>query len=1102
MSATASIPKQTQVSLNYWNANTAVDGCEFETIFQEPIIINAGDSINVRNSSLDTSKLSNDIIVLEEDVDLTFEWITYAMMKKTNMDLQNGANAGTFHDCWIYGKDRTAFFNSVKNIDPTLTSRNLFDENGYFQFSIGDTIIPDNTGGETPPAPTPNTPYPSVFTWDMINSTLPIISSVDSTTTYSYQIKNNPTNSIILLSQADLTNFVYSAGQTFKYAEDGIVYPNTPQGVPYVNTGMGAQYWTGSGWNFFNGGDYPNPTPTKIGDATDFVVGTDAFIVSFSASTDPNNPQVPVGTPIYNTGTEFEIRKTGFFANIQILFMSVYDPITTGTNNTWYFKADRGNGDFDDNKIYNMTAFADWTRDPNQQLPPNNYLMAEKFELTQFDPTQPFKINALPQYQYINSASTFLSYDFFNDYKMGVFSNPLSSYVLQSATSYGTLNGGTSRFRTDNPTLETLCNAPYNLTGVGGWNSGSTYPNATGMNAPVVLVDGKTLEPIKRSVVITLKSGSYTKEQIAVAITKRLAQLQAPSSSVNYTDPTTTSFTNPSNDISIINSLCPIELQLSAGLFPPQPDDPQPFAIYRDTYPSYSESAVNPFQCELEMGVDTFGIRDGDSIFPLVYNPLFVFSNLNDPNPPQSPAPPNITPYKQNIPMFMVTNAVINNTNYFDADGTKPPNIPVCFKPLINDFKVRGSNVCLNYQDPDYNGWWGDNNQNPAFADGLPPYQDGGVFYNSFDTNNQGVFAINTNEGEDEAPVAYQTGVPSTSPIQHTMLPCIINMDSDYTYSAGMWGTSEFSILYDSAKDQFSFNFLHTPIVTNSGGTPVPSVVRTRTIGTNPYSNVDAVIADGYDNDQSPKRTDVNDRHSGIILTNLTSKYKSGANANFWEKLGFNISDIVMPSSAFDENGVISYLDFNKYTTNELYSISQNVNVLNSNSSRNNEQLYIRDSFTQFLNSNPQIPTPPTTNQPIPAGFGKDVVYASSEATSLVATDSTSSVLNELGGNILIEIIGYGSGSELQDKDAFAIKSIVSLYYLTGNTFLSSTGDSYTYYHQSTIPQVVSKLKVRLLNPITKKKLTNVLGNNNSIYLTFTQNQQISPPPPPPQKEN
>ena len=1102
-----SIPKQTQVSLNYWNANTAVDGCEFETIFQEPIFINAGDSINVRNSSLDTSKLSNNVIILEEDVNLNFEWITYAMMKKSNMDLQNASNAGTFHDCWIYGKDRTAFFDSFAQIDPTTPSRNLFDANGNFVFQVGDTILIDNNGGLTPPLNPPNN---NPFYWNLITplDIIPAERNADCERGVTYQIQNNFSNNLIKTSNADPTQYASAEGAVFStdYAVDDIDPFSIGEEIVLSSENVG---WNPAGVTFHNGDDYEQGSVTPIGDGTDFGAG-DNISLAFLNNIDLD-PNFPNFSPIWDSATPAGvslIQKTGYFANVaDQVFIAVNMPLATLTTNTWYFRAVRANGDFDDDKITYMSPYYDWTRGQNAQLPYGNYLYAQSPNFIVM-PTGKFKVTTLPPEQYpLSVVSTFQQYDYFSDYKMGVFVNPLSSYVLQSAGSYGTLNGGTSRFRTDNPVLETLCNAPYQTTSVcGGWNSGSTYPNATGMNAPIVLVDGKTLEPIKRSAVITLKAGTYTKEEIAVAITKRLAELQAPSSSVNYSDPTTTSFTTAYNNISVINSQCPLELQLSAGR---RSGDPIGTGALYNTYPSFKESAVNPFQCELEMGADGMNVDYASNVYNLAYNNDFVFSNFNDPSPPQNPAPPNVEPYKQNIPMFMTTNAVINNTNYFDANGTKPPNIPVCFKPLINDFKVRGGNVNLNQQDPDYNGWWGETQQNPAFADGIPPYQEGGTYYNSFDTNIQSPFLPNFNATELGAvnPIAYQTGVAATSPIPHTILPCIMNLDSYYPYSAGMWGTSEFSVLYDTTKDQFSFNFLHTPIITNSGGVPTPSVVRSRTTGTNPYSNLDATLTNnGLNTDNGDKRTDVNERHSGIILTSLTSTYKSGANANFWEKLGFNINDVVLPSTAFDENGTISYIDFGKYTTSELYSISQNVNVLNSNSVRNNEQMVIRDTFTQFLNPNPQIPVAPAVNQPIPAGFNNDVLYASSEATSLIATNPTSSVLNELGGNILIEIVGYGGGSELQDKDAFAIKSIVSLYYLTGNTYLSSTGDSYTYYHQSTIPQVVSKLKVRLLNPITKKKLTNVLGNNNSIYLTFTQNQQITAEgsfqPPPPKKGN
>jgi len=58
-------------------------------------------------------------------------------------------------------------------------------------------------------------------------------------------------------------------------------------------------------------------------------------------------------------------------------------------------------------------------------------------------------------------------------------------------------------------------------------------------------------------------------------------------------------------------------------------------------------------------------------------------------------------------------------------------------------------------------------------------------------------------------------------------------------------------------------------------------------------------------------------------------------------------------------------------------------------------------------------------------------------------------------------------------------------------THISSEGDGYTYTHLSNTPQTISALKVRILNPITKQKLSSLLGNNNSVYLTITQNKII-----------
>ena len=787
------IPRQTQVSLNYWNATTSVDGCEFETVLQEPLWLNAGDSINVRNSSLDTSQLSNENIIIEEDIYLVFEWVTYAMLKKTTMDLQNGANDGSFHDTWIYGKDR----------------------------------------------------------------------------------------------------FLY------------------------------------------------NDSLTQIIDAN------------------------------------------------------------------------------------------------------------------------------------VN--------DNFQNYKMGYYCNPIWSYVFQSlwATQIETDSLATNRFYIANP-IEIQGNSQLGklTTLLGGWNTGSTLPNATGANHPLILVDGLTLTPIKRSTSIVLKKGNYTKSQIAIQITRQLVDLQAPESSV-YTNLNGGQEPNKfqQNQITLVDASCPIELQNSVGL------NNGNEKYY--TFQSFTESAVNPFQSEIIIG--------SDFVFGTELNSNTQFMNsFNFPN--IAPIAPATEVVQKTIPVPQVLNGVVNNRNYVDANGAQiATSFPVCFAPFTQGFRHIGNNVNIIGQDPDVN--ISTDAQHRSWFNDFTTANSG--FSNQFDTNTQETYRTCA-----QTVNAFQTGTePNVTQTPLTFLPCIMNMDAYWNYTGGVYGTNQFSLLYDPDKNIFSFNFLHTPIITNAGNTePIPTVVRSRTTATNPYSAVEAQIVDPNSytlGEESPdKRTDINERHSGIILTGLTSHYGSptGADAGFWQKIGFKIEDICLPANSLNDiqKNPIPYSTFLKYTTGELYSISQNINVLNVNSNRNNEQMVIPDTFSMWANPQPQTYTPPAVAPPVPVGFDRDVLYASSSTSFLNAQNQPTSVLNDLGGNILIEITGYGRGSELQDVDAFAVKSIVSLFYLTGNTYLSSTGDSYTYYHQSTIPQKISKLKVRLLNPITKKKLTTLLGNNNSVYITVTQNQQIT----------
>lgn len=1053
------IPKQTQISLNYWNSTTSVDGCEFETVFQEPLLINAGDSINVRNSSLDTSLLSNNNIIIEEDLYLVFEWITYAMMKKATMDLQNASTAGTFHDSWIYGKNRFATFDALGIIAGTgnLPIIPVADVVVGVSYQIITTGSTDTT--------------PDFFTWNMINSALTITDTDHMTLTggQQYQVISyeNPTNTLINCSVEGESGFYGTTVAIPQIFAPVDVIP-IPQTLTFNVSNVPTVYPDAS--IFIYSAPFPYPTEQTTEPITfqrDFEPNwtlTVSNVLGIARATDVFM-EVIDGSPA--------------FAGYNILYVLVVGITAFHTPNYFWFKISREAGDFTDSTITAMLPYV-----PNGS-PAGSWEWARPLPICEFFQI-PFVATSLCPAGLTTSATVKVNdmsyYDNFANYDMGVFHNPLYEYVFQSmgATKSETGNITGNRFYTANPS-GTLTPDALNLSSyVGGWNTGSTYPNATGMNTPIILVDGKTLEPVKRSTTVVLKAGSYAKAEIAVEITRLLAELQTPNSAVNYTNPPTTNPSPPiygTNQLSLINGGDPPELQNSAY-------------ANEYTYQTFSESAVNPFQAEIIIGVDTASFLGApwDGLTDIMGS--FNFPNLN-PNTPAT-VPPNTV---KTIPLPMRINGLINNTSYYDALGNRFQSLPCCFVPLCDDFQVFGNNVNMFLQDPDVNGstlaearvfsWW--NNQGSTSG-----------FTNCFDTNVPEQFSPYAGGGEGGFTTnAYQTGVNFTA--YTTILPCIINLDAYWNYSGGTYGTNEFSLLYDATKNIYSFNYLHTPIMTNSGNTePVPTIVRSRTTANNPYSVFEPPPqfdgwAKGYQ--QNEKRTDVNDRHSGIILTNLTSHYNSpnGANANFWEKIGFNIADICIPNKYVGKGIRIPYPIFSKYTTGELYSISQNINVLNVNANKNNEQMVIPDTFSMWLNPQPQPPaTPPVPAVPPPAGFNRDVLYASSAESFLNAKRQPTSVLNDLGGNILIEITGYGTGSELQDVDAFAVKSIVSLFYLTGNTFLSSTGDSYTYYHQSTIPQRISKLKVRILNPITKKKLTALLGDNNSVYITITQNQQIT----------
>ena len=87
-------------------------------------------------------------------------------------------------------------------------------------------------------------------------------------------------------------------------------------------------------------------------------------------------------------------------------------------------------------------------------------------------------------------------------------------------------------------------------------------------------------------------------------------------------------------------------------------------------------------------------------------------------------------------------------------------------------------------------------------------------------------------------------------------------------------------------------------------------------------------------------------------------------------------------------------------------------------------------------------------------------------------------------GHYLIEITGYNS-IYLDDKSKHEIKSIVSSYYVSANSFVSQPfPDSYNFFHYGS-PISLSNIKIRILNPFDMSEA--ILGPNSSVYLQINK---------------
>jgi hypothetical protein len=295
---------------------------------------------------------------------------------------------------------------------------------------------------------------------------------------------------------------------------------------------------------------------------------------------------------------------------------------------------------------------------------------------------------------------------------------------------------------------------------------------------------------------------------------------------------------------------------------------------------------------------------------------------------------------------------------------------------------------------------------------------------------------------------------------------------SNYTlYDGTIIGANQMAFVYNdnNGNSKFSFQYMHTPIVTggtNGGSESVATYIRT--------------FEDSYLEEE--EGTYIN-AYSGIMLVDT---FTDGDTTAFLTQLGFSYNDLVAPDvSKFfsilnnclddpDHFYQISYANtFLPYTTRNAMTMAENTS--NETVTVDNTQLIANQNvwFSSF-------------------NSGKDVMtFSDSTITDGIVASNVPISSNTNAGHYLIELhCSYTNEYITQDKN-YQVKAIIGNYFLSGDSFCMSMGpDSYVYQHMGE-PTVLTSLKIRILNPITKLPAEE-LGNNSTVYLQITKEKPVN----------
>lgn len=287
--------------------------------------------------------------------------------------------------------------------------------------------------------------------------------------------------------------------------------------------------------------------------------------------------------------------------------------------------------------------------------------------------------------------------------------------------------------------------------------------------------------------------------------------------------------------------------------------------------------------------------------------------------------------------------------------------------------------------------------------------------------------------------------------------------DGDNYLVAPLAGATQISLIYNNQNNGiYSFDYLHSPLLASGNEVVMISSFKITDLPVNEYTPIDTAMSD---------------RQAGIIPARLEPE-------SFWRDiLGFDTDALYGGGKIGNDMSLpqMKWADYQAITTGNYWGVSM------LNDSRMELDVYgnlltfpstFRDTvYRQYSNQSFSQKQPP--------------LYGTMtwESTSTNMVEAVGPPLNPGDtGHFLIEITGYNT-NYFDENDAYQVKSIISSYYITANSFATAPfPDSFVYEHHGE-PLIIGSLKIRILNPKTKKVLP--IGPNSTIYLQITQ--QLTP---------